>query len=439
MKNKLLIFNAHLVDANFEKKNSAIFIENGKISGFPEKQTLNKLLKDEAISKYDAKNCIVCPSFIDFHAHFRDPGLTYKEDIRTGSMAAAAGGFGTLVLMPNTNPTVSSINMAKEINQKAKDEGFADVIQSISITKNFDGKSIDHLNDLDSKITPVITEDGKEVANPVIMFEAMKIAAKKNLIVACHCEDPELAAKARSYRQEALKNLQEGNKKKAQENLKLANELLELAEDICTERNILLAEKAKCRIHLCHVSTIKSINYAIEAKKRGVNLTFEITPHHLGLNGEKAPNIFHIVNPPLRTELDRLACIDALKSFNADIIGTDHAPHSEEDKLSGAPGFSGLETAFSVAYTELVKNNNLTLSDLSRLMSYNAAQILNLKNKGLLEEGYEANLTVIDTEKQWTVKGEEFASKGKYTPLENKKLYGVIKATFLRGNIVFQD
>ena len=127
MKNKLLIFNAHLIDANFEKKNSAIFIENGKISGFPEKQTLNKLLEDESIPKYDAKNCVVCPSFIDFHAHFRDPGLTYKEDIKTGSMAAAAGGFGTLVLMPNTNPTCDSAFILKKIQDEAKRVGGCNV------------------------------------------------------------------------------------------------------------------------------------------------------------------------------------------------------------------------------------------------------------------------------------------------------------------------
>lgn len=439
MKNLLLIYNARLVDANIDKKNSAILLSGSKIAGFPEKDTLKKLLADDSVAKFNAHGSTVMPGFIDTHAHFRDPGLTQKEDITTGSMAAAAGGYTTCVLMPNTNPVCSSQKMAEENIAKAKEAGYCNIIQTVSITKDFDGKTISHLESLNPKVVPVITEDGKEVMDSAVMFDAMCLAAKKKLIVACHCEDPFLAAKARPIRTEALKELHEkNNKTKAAALLKTADALLAQAEDTATLRNIRLAKDAGCHIHLCHVSTEVCVEAAKKAKAEGQKITFEITPHHIGLSGEKAPNIFNIVNPPLRSEKDRAALIKALKDGTADCIGTDHAPHTAEDKKNGAPGFSGIETAFAVCNTVLVKENGMSLKQLSKLMSANPAEILGLKNIGLLEEGFDADITIVDTEKEWKVCGEEFASKGKFTPLEGKKLTGQVVATFLKGNITFQ-
>ena len=443
MKDLLLIYNARLVDKNKEIKKGAILIEGEKISGFPTASAVKEMLADENVSKFDARGCTVLPSFVDMHVHMRDPGLTQKEDIRTGCMAAAAGGFGTVVLMPNTVPVISSEEMA-EFNDKRGDElGFCQVIQSVSITENFEGKSTAHLENLSRKIVPLITEDGHEVASSAVMLEGMKIAAKKNIIVSCHCEDPDLASEARPLRKKALDLLNKKNptaqdKKEAAAYLKEAHELLSVAEDTATFRNIHLAEHAGVHLHLCHVSTAECIDALREAKKRGINVTAEITPHHIALNSEKADTKFQIVNPPLRPESDRQAVIKALMDGTADVIATDHAPHTAEDKASGAPGFSGLETAFAACYTTLCLENGMNLKTLSDKMSARPAEILGLSDRGLLDEGLLANLTIVDTEKVWTVRGEEFASKGKYTPLEGKKLTGEIQATFYRGKIVFQ-
>lgn len=443
MNNTILIYNARLVDETMDKKGFAVIIRDGKIDCFPGKQTVKEMLRDEnpKIEKIDAKGAVLMPSFIDTHAHFRDPGLTHKEDIITGSMAAAKGGFGTVVLMPNTNPVCSSQKMAEENIQKAKEAGFCNVIQSVSITKNFEGTDTSHLENLDPKIVPVITEDGKEVMDSAVMLKAMKIAASKKMIVSCHCEDPFLAAEAKPLRSHALKLLAEtpeGYAKNAAEHLNTADEILACAEDCATDRNLRLAKTAGCHIHLCHVSTEHCVKSAERAAKDGVNVTYEITPHHIYFESGKAPVIFNIVNPPLRKKGDRLALIQALKKGKAFCIGTDHAPHTADDKKNGAPGFSGIETAFAVCNTILCKENKVSLKQLSRLMSANPAKLLGLKNKGLLAEGYDADLVLVDADKKWTVHGEEFASKGKFTPLEGKKLTGKVMKTILAGKIVYE-
>ena len=437
MAKQTLIYNAKIVDRDTNEK-GAVLIDGAKIKHilFSEAE-IQKYLDDKKIQKFDAKNLTLLPAFIDMHAHFRDPGLTQKEDIESGCEAAAAGGFGTLVLMPNTQPVISTLEEAKQNNEKAKKTGLADVIQSVSITSRFDGKTISHLENLNAKDVPLITEDGKEVADSSVMFDAMKIAAKKKIIVSCHCEDPYFAAAARPFRQNALKFLSEKNKKAAVKELEKANQLLALAEDSATIRNILIAKQAKNHLHLCHVSTKTCLDAVREAKKEGLNITCEITPHHIGLSGEKAPNIFEIVNPPLRTEEDRLECIEALLDGTADVISTDHAPHTAEDKKNGSPGFSGLETAFAVCFSTLVKESGMSLKNLSEKMSARPAELLGLKKLGLIKEGFDADFVLADTEKVWTVKGENFFSKGKYSPFEGKNLTGKIEATFHKGKLVF--
>lgn len=439
MSNLTLIYNARIVDAENDIKNSAVLIKNGKIFSFPSKTELKKILEDSSVEKIDAAGKILMPGFIDTHAHFRDPGLTQKEDITTGSRAAAAGGYTTCVLMPNTNPVCSSQVMAEENISKAKEAGFCNVIQSVSITKNFEGTDISHLESLNPKVVPVITEDGKEVMDSAIMLKAMKIAASKKITVSCHCEDPFLAAAARPLRTEALEKLSAGDKKTAAALLNQADELLACAEDSATDRNLRLAKTAGCHIHLCHVSTGHCVKSAIQAAHNGTDVTFEITPHHIYFESGKAPVIFNIVNPPLRKKNDRLALIEALKNGTAFCIGTDHAPHTAQDKKNGAPGFSGIETSFSVCNTVLCQENGMSLKQLSRLMSANPAQLLGLKNKGLIKEGFAADLTIVDAEKTWTVRGQQFESKGKFTPLEGKKLKGKVFMTILGGKVVYSE
>lgn len=435
MNKMLLIYNAHLVDRELDIKRGAILINGSKIEGIVSNEAAKKLLLDTEVSSYDAEGCLVTPSFVDMHAHFRDPGLTQKEDIVSGCHAAAAGGFGTLVLMPNTKPVVSSLEMAEKNNKKAEETGLCQVFQSVSITEGFDGKTTNHLDKINNKKIPLITEDGKEVLDTSVMLEGMKKAVAKKVIVSCHCEDPFLHDQATALRTKALKST---DKKKKIAYLKEAERLLEIAEDVLTFRNIRLAEEARCHLHLCHVSTAESIDAVRRAKKAGVNVTCEITPHHIGLNTKNSANQLQIVNPPLRSEENQKALIEALRDGTASCIATDHAPHTEDDKKNGAPGFSGLETAFSVCYKSLVLENNFSLKHLSALMSANPAELLGLKDRGLLAEGYLANITIIDLNKKWTVRGEEFASRGKYTPLEGKQLPGEIRATFFNGEIVFQ-
>ena len=441
MKDRLLIYNARLVDRDRDIKKGAILIEGKRIAGFPTKDAVKKMMDDTKVSKFDARGNTVLPSFVDMHVHMRDPGQTQKEDIRTGCMAAAAGGYGTVVLMPNTNPVISSQDMAVFNDNKGNDLGFCRVIQSVSITKDFDGITITHLNKLNNKIVPLITEDGHEVASSAVMLNAMKTAKEKKIIVSCHCEDPDLAEEARALRKKALsllnkRKLTREDKTKAKKILQQAHEILAVAEDTATFRNIRLAQEAGVHIHLCHVSTEQCLDAIKQAKENGQNVTCEVTPHHLGLNCQK--NKFQIVNPPLRPESDRLAVVKALLDGTADVIATDHAPHTQEDKASGSPGFSGLETAFATSYTVLCLENGMSLKKLSEKMSARPAEILGLKDCGLLEEGMNADITIVDTDKIWTVHGEEFASKGKYTPLEGKKLTGEIVATFYNGKLVFQ-
>ena len=337
------------------------------------------------------------------------------------------------------------------------------VFQTVSLTQNFDGVTTAHLAALDKKTTPVISEDGREVASSAVMLEAMKIAAKKKLVVSCHCEDPELAAKAKVFRSRALELMAKYkipawgaiDKKflaavpknalaEIVQNIKEANSLLELAEDAATERNILIAQKAGCHIHLCHVSTVKSVMAARRAKaeeknyKNGFKITFEITPHHLALEGTAVPQIFAFVNPPLRTGQDRAALLAALKDGTCDCIATDHAPHTADDKAAGAPGFTGLETAYAVCNTIICKQEKLSEQKLSALMSAKPAEILGLK-KGLVKEGYDADLVLLDPDKKWRVDSSRFYSKGKATPLDGKSLTGRVMGTIVAGQRIFGE
>ncbi len=475
----LLIYNARLLDESTDSPGAVLSIE-GKIRAVfqgcfnTEKAASelakailieNKIDENSAVEFFNAEGLTVTPSFIDMHVHLRDPGLTQKEDLESGLRAAVAGGYGTVVAMPNTNPVVSTGEQAKEIQKRAKALNLANMFQVCSITRNFEGKDVSHINELNPEEVPVISEDGKEVASSAIMLEGMKNAASRKLIVACHCEDPELAAAAKPFRKKALEIMKEynlsawgisKNQKKAPEKameeiqaaLSNANELLALAEDIATERNLELAENAECHIHLCHVSTAKSIEAARRAKKKiseskfnlsdtGFSVTCEVTPHHIGLCGTEEPYIRALVNPPLRPENDRLALIEAIRDGTVDCISSDHAPHTAEDKAAGAPGFTGLETSFGVCNTKLVKECKISAKKLSQLMSANPARILKL-NKGLLKTGFDADLTLVNLDEEWKVEPKNFFSKGKATPFEGEILSGTVKAVFISGKKVFE-
>lgn len=393
----LLIKNVNLID---ESNNffGDIYIEKGVI-----KELGTELNKE--CETLDGKGLVLMPAFIDTHAHFRDPGFEYKEDIESGSKAAVRGGYTTVTLMPNTKPVCSSKEILDYVVNKGKEVGLVDLYQTVSITKNLSGEEINHLREFEGNPNvKAITDDGKGVSDSKIMMEAMKIAKENNWIVMSHAESPEFSRVD-----------------------------MRLAENMMTWRDITLAKFVDCRLHMSHVSTKEAMKYIIEGKNDGVKVTCEITPHHLALNN-KISN--YKVNPPIREEEDVNFLIKAIKMNYVDCIGTDHAPHSKEDKEKGAPGMIGIEQAFSICYTKLVKENHISLNKLSQLMSGNAAKLLNI-NKGKLQPGFLGDLVLIDLSKKRIFKEEDIVSRSKNTPFNGMEFYGDVVVTIKNGKIVY--
>ncbi|UBK30342.1 dihydroorotase [Clostridium perfringens] len=394
----LLIKNVNLID---ESNNffGDIYIEKGVI-----KELGTELNKE--CETLDGKGLVLMPAFIDTHAHFRDPGFEYKEDIESGSKAAVRGGYTTVTLMPNTKPVCSSKEVLDYVVNKGKEVGLVDLYQTVSITKNLSGEEINHLREFEGNPNvKAITDDGKGVSDSKIMMEAMKIAKENNWIVMSHAESPEFSRVD-----------------------------MRLAENMMTWRDITLAKFVDCRLHMSHVSTKEAMKYIIEGKNDGVKVTCEITPHHLALNN-KISN--YRVNPPIREEDDVNFLIKAIKMNYVDCIGTDHAPHSKEDKEKGAPGMIGIEQAFSICYTKLVKENHISLNKLSQLMSGNAAKLLNI-NKGKLQPGFLGDLVLIDLNKKRIFKEEDIVSRSKNTPFNGMEFYGDVVLTIKNGKIVYK-
>ncbi|WP_294386721.1 dihydroorotase [uncultured Clostridium sp.] len=394
----LLIKNANVVDA-YESFYGDILIIDGIIT------EIGKEINKSEIDTIDAKGLTLMPSFIDTHAHFRDPGLTYKEDIESGSKAAAKGGYTGVCLMGNTNPICSTKEVVEYVRNRAKEIGLIDIHQCVSITENFGGKSIEHLNAFDNdKELVAITDDGVGVMDSSVMMKAMEKAKKNNWIVMSHAEDKTFS--------------------------KID---MRIAEDLMTIRDLYLAKVTKARLHMAHVSTVDSIEAIRRAKKDGANVTCEVTPHHIGLTIEESN---YRVNPPIREKADVKAIIEGIKDGTVDCIGTDHAPHTEEDKEKGAPGMVGIETAFSICYTELVKKNGVSINKLSELMSRNPSNILGM-NKGSITIGKDGDLVLVDLNKEVVINKDKFASKGKNTPFDGKKYFGEVVMTIKSGKVIY--
>jgi dihydroorotase len=307
--------------------------------------------------------------------------------------------------MANTNPICSSKETLEYVRNRSKELNLIDVHQCLSVTKNFDGITLSHLDELaDDKEIKAISDDGIGVSNSNIMLEAMKIAKKNNWVIMSHAESPEFSKVD-----------------------------MRIAENMMTLRDVELAKLSEAKLHMCHVSTKESIKYIIYGKMSGANITLEVTPHHIGLTRDIND---YRVNPPIRDKEDVKAIIEAIKLGMVDTIGTDHAPHTAEEKKNGSPGMVGLETAFSICYTKLVKENNISLNKLSELMSYNPAKLLDM-NKGKISIGIDADLVLIDTDKKIKINPEEFASKGKNTPFDGMEYYGEVLVTIKGGKIKY--
>ena len=423
---KLLIKNGNVIDpATNTDEVLDVLVEDGVI------KTVAPSISDDADQVINASGLVVAPGLIDMHVHFRDPGQTHKEDIKTGSKAAAKGGFTTVCCMPNTNPVIDSEETVKYIIDKASEEKYTNVLPVGAVTKGMKGEEITDIAALKEAGICAISEDGKSVMDEDVYSKAMAKAAELNVPVLAHCEEI---------------NLVKGGVMNADSNAQklglkgITNEV----EDIIAQRDINLAEKLGTTLHLCHCSTKDSVEMLKVAKAKGVKVSGEVCPHHFTLTTDDIPSndANFKMNPPLRTAEDRDALIKGLSEDILEVISTDHAPHSEEEKskgFEGSPfGIVGLETSVGLTVTKLVKPGYITLKQMIEKMSYNPAKILGI-DKGTLKEGSVADITIFDADEEYTVDKNDFESKGKNTPFDGYKLFGKVKYTILDGEIVYND
>lgn len=420
----LLIKNA-LVFTGVKFQRLDVLIKNSKIHSLG-----ISISFDGADRVFDFKNkYLLIPGFVDVHVHLREPGFSYKETIKSGTLAAARAGYNAVCTMPNLNPVPDCAENLKRQLDIIKSDAAIDVFPFASITKGRrgDGECVDFASLKSSVIG--FSDDGCGVQNDKLMLEAMEKCARLGAVISAHCED---------------NSLLNGGYIHLGEYCRLHNH-----KGICSEsewkqieRDCALAEKTGCRYHVCHISTKESVDIIRRAKARGVNVTCETAPHYLTLCDEnlQEDGIFKM-NPPLRSKEDMQALIDGVRDGTIDVIATDHAPHSAEEKAKGleksAMGVVGLETAFPVLYTKLVKPGIITLQRLVEMMSVRPREIFNIEG-GAIEEGAPADLCAIDLEKEWIVEPDKFLSKGRATPFENEKLSGENLLTLLRGEIVYE-
>jgi len=433
---KIILKNFRLVDEEKDASGS-IIVQEGIISAVQfgnsspdEKITSAAMIIDGRNLSSSEELPVLMPAFVDPHAHFRDPGpgingATPSEVLESACVAAAAGGFGTVVCMANTKPAIDTIEKAASLKKRSDALGFIDLFPVVSLTKNMEGKKLSGITGISSDgasyIPLMLSEDGKDLEDDGLFLAAMKEAKRIGIPISCHCDFGD-------------------------------------DENNAVRRVIALGKQAGCRIHIAHVSTKKALQTIREAKQEitalaapdGFTLSCEAMPHHLCLTEVDANKLgaktWGRVNPPLRCEEDRQALIQALKDGTVDAIATDHAPHSAADKESGSPGFSGFETAFAAVYSELACSGGIDpiidLKHLSSLLSANPARLLgfgNTQKRGRLLPGHMADLVILDTKAAWIVENDKFFSRGKNSPFVDRKLYGKILMTLQRGRVVFQN
>lgn len=401
-----------------------IYVEDGVIK--EKAEGINK----NADKVIDADGCYVMPGLIDLHVHFRDPGLTYKEDIETGSRAAAKGGFTTVCCMPNTKPPIDSVETVKYIVDKSSEVGLTNVLPVGAVTMQMAGKEITDIETLKEAGICAISEDGKSVMNSGVYRKAMKEAARLNVPVMAHCEDINLV-------EGGVINLGDKSDELGVKGISNA------VEDVIAMRDIMLARETGATLHLCHCSTKDSVEMVRRAKAEGIKVTAEVCPHHFSMcSDDITGNDSNFkMNPPLRSREDMEILIKGLSDDIMDVISTDHAPHSAEEKakdLEHAPfGIVGLETSVALTLTNLVKKGYITPLQMAAKMSYNPAQVLG-SDRGTLNEGAVADITIINPDKEYTIDVNTFESKGKNTPFDGYKVFGEVKYTILGGKVVYE-
>ena len=400
-----------------------ILIEDGIIVSVDTKEAT----ADEVI---DATGCYVMPGLVDLHVHFREPGFEYKETIKTGAMAAARGGVTSVFTMPNTNPVIDSVEMINRVNEIAARDSVVNVYQVAAVTLGQIGNEVTDIKALHDAGVVAISEDGKSVMNAELYRNAMKTAAECGVTMLAHCEDRNMVSGG------AL------NQSAKSEELGVRG-ISNAVEDVIVARDILLSKETGCRLHLCHCSTADSVKMIEIAKKEGLKVTGEVCPHHFTLCDEDIPcdNADYKMNPPLRSRADMEALKEGLKSGIMDVISTDHAPHSEEEKkrpIANSPfGITGLETSLSLTYTELVCGGYLTPMQMVEKMSYNPAKIIGI-DRGTLLPGAVADITVMNPETEFVIDRNDFVSMGHNTPFDGRKVKGAVVMTMVGGKIVYE-
>ncbi|MDR2245640.1 MAG: dihydroorotase [Treponema sp.] len=439
MARSVILKNFRIIDEYTDTVGS-VRIEDGRISAVSPRSAGQAAVCIDAEALLSGRRLVLMPAFTDLHAHFRDPGpgpargSLPAETLESASLAAAAGGYGTAVCMANTQPPVDTLKAAAAIRTRAGAVGLIDLYPAMALTAGMEGRSLSEIAALSPghPFPRLLSEDGRDVADDGLFLAAFAEARRLGLAVSCHCDagGPEAeAARRAGAGREAWSRIAENN---------------------ATRRVLDLGRRAGCRVHIAHVSTGEAADMIRRAKAAlreqagdGFVLTCEVTPHHLALTGETARILgdesYGRVNPPLRTEADRRALIAAVLDGTIDAIATDHAPHGDADKANGAPGFAGLETAFSVCRTELVREGRLSLSRLSALMSAGPARILGLgESRGRIAPGFRADILILDPDASWTVEPAAFRSRGKNVPFAGRVLAGRVLMTLHEGRVVYE-
>lgn len=400
-----------------------LIIEDGRI------KEIGKFSESESYEKIiSAKGKIVAPGLIDIHVHFRDPGFTYKEDVETGARSAAAGGYTTVVCMANTKPVIDNVEVLKEL-EKREETLPIHVYNTAAVTMGLKGKELTDMPELLKAGAIGFTDDGIPIKDEKLVMEAMKTAAQLDVPISFHEEDPDLIGNSGINSGEVARKL----------GLEGAPAL---AEEVLVARDCLLALRTGAKINIQHVSSEVSVQIIRLMKKMGAKVYAEVTPQHFSLTEEAVlrKGTLAKVNPPLRTEKDRYALIQGLREGVLDVIATDHAPHSPEEKnreLKQAPsGMIGLETALALGITNLVRKGHLTLSQLLEKMTVMPAGLYGMEC-GNIKKGANADLVIFDEREKWRV--EHFWSKSENSPFIGEELYGKVKYTICRGKIVYTD
>ena len=426
MVNRLIIKSGHVVDPSSKIDGVMdILIEDGKIV------SVAKDIKREDSQVLDASGKVVIPGLIDMHTHLREPGREDEETIRTGSRAAAKGGFTSICCMANTAPCVDNQGVVEFIYSESKKVGLVNVYPIGAVTKGLAGKELAEIGELKRSGIVAISDDGNPILNSEIMRRAFEYSKMFGIPVISHCEDKSLSS--------------DGVMNEGYVSILLGlRGMPPVAESVMVARDVQLAETTGASLHIAHVTCAHSINIIREAKKRGVKVSCEVTPHHFTLTEETVQgfNTNAKMNPPLRTKDDIDAIKEGLRDGTIDAIASDHAPHTENEKdveFDSAPfGVIGLETSLSLTIMELLDKGILTLSQLVEKMSANPARILGLK-KGSLGVGMDADITVVDIEHKWVVDKAKLESKSKNSPFIGWELKGMATEVIVGGKVIIRD